>query len=213
MASSVKDCCTLCKDDGTSTEVIRWCIECEGVFLCTDCEKHHKKLRMSKAHNTMSTKDYHNLPKFMQEISSQCRDHKKNPFTLQLKAGRKDQAQYLVPTIPTIEQIKPSFLRHLKIQQDMQNIDIQACRILPDGRYLLLLYNIFGVSNMLMFSNEGILIGEVVKFEGPFDICFVRNNTVAVTLEAYFNRNQIVLVDVDKNEILKELTFLTHINQ
>ncbi|CAG2232743.1 unnamed protein product [Mytilus edulis] len=25
----------------------------------------------------MSTKDYHNLPKFMQEISSQCRDHKK----------------------------------------------------------------------------------------------------------------------------------------
>ncbi|CAG2232744.1 unnamed protein product [Mytilus edulis] len=67
MASLVTDYCTLCNDDGTSTEAVRWCIECE-VFLCTDCEKHHKKSRSSKAHNTMSTKDYHNLPKFMQEI-------------------------------------------------------------------------------------------------------------------------------------------------
>ncbi|VDI38582.1 Hypothetical predicted protein [Mytilus galloprovincialis] len=67
MASLVTDCCTLCNDDGTSTEAVRWCIECE-VFLCTDCDKYHKKSRSSKAHNTMSTKDYHNLPKFMQEI-------------------------------------------------------------------------------------------------------------------------------------------------
>ncbi|CAG2232746.1 unnamed protein product [Mytilus edulis] len=61
-----------------------------------------------------------------------------SPFTLQLKAVRKDQAQYLVHTTPTIEQIKPSFLRQLTIPQDRKNIDIQACTILPDGKYLIL---------------------------------------------------------------------------
>ncbi|CAC5423595.1 unnamed protein product [Mytilus coruscus] len=387
MASLERDCCTLCNDDGTSTEAVTWCIECE-VFLCTDCEKHHKKSRISKVHNTMSTKDYHNLPKFMQEISSQCRDHKKKyelycsfhacpccvmcitdkhkkcqemkplsdilkqvkssasvqlfekdlknvkenleeiikhlnsrintsniqktkaaeqirsirksiddflnkleqeilddleskqsqlkskmntllqqlktqanqinqlqsefskmtqyatelqmyvglreiekttseaaqyledlksggpldevnleltistelqsilkdvksfgdinintrPFTLQVKAGRKDQAQYLVPTIPTIEQIKPSLLRHLTIPQDMKSLDIQACRILPDGKYLILDSN-WDKSKLLLFSNDGLFMRKVVEFTGhSLDTCFVRTNTVAVTL-------------------------------
>ncbi|CAG2189874.1 unnamed protein product [Mytilus edulis] len=387
MASLVTDYCTLCNDDGTSTEAVRWCVECE-VFLCTDCEKHHKKLRISKVHNTMSTKDYHNLPKFMQEISSQCRDHKKkyelycsfhacpccvmcitdkhqkcqemkplsdilkqvkssasvqlfekdlkdvkenleeiikhlnsrintsnsqktkaaeqirsmrksiddfldkleqeilddldskqsklkskmntllqqlktqanqisqlqsefskmtqyatelqmyvglreiekttseaakhledlksggqldevnleltisselqsilkdvksfgdinintSPFTLQLKAGRKDQAQYLVHATPTIEQIKPSLLRQLTIPQDMKNINIKACTILPDGKYLIL-DDDFVTSNLLLFSNDGMFMREVVKFtRGSYDSCFVRTNTVAVAL-------------------------------
>ncbi|CAG2202944.1 unnamed protein product [Mytilus edulis] len=393
MASLVTDYCTLCNDDGTSTEAVRWCIECE-VFLCTDCEKNHKKSRSSKAHNTMSTKDYHNLPKFMQDISSQCRDHKKkyelycsfhacpccvmcitdkhqkcqemkplsdvlkqvkssasvqlfekdlkdvkenleeiikylnrrintsteqktkaaeqirsmrksiddllnkleqeilndldskqsklkskmdtlqqqlktqanqmsqlqsdfskmtqyatelqmyvglreiekttseaakhledlksggpldevnleltisselqsilkdvksfgdinintSPFTLQLKAVRKDQAQYLVHTTPTIEQIKPSLLRHLTIPQDMQSIEIYACRILPDGKYLIL-DNQFSSSNLLLFSNDGMFMREVVKFKRvSWDSCFIRTNTVAVALGSEKNR-------------------------
>ncbi|XP_063412546.1 uncharacterized protein LOC134695257 [Mytilus trossulus] len=407
MASLVTDCCTLCNDDGTSTEAVRWCIECE-VFLCSDCEKHHKKSRSSKAHNTMSTKDYHNLPKFMQDISSQCRDHKKkyelycsfhacpccvtcitdkhkkcqemkplsdvlkqvkssasvqlfekdlkdvkenleeiikylnsrnntsteqktnaaeqirsmrksiddfldkleqkvlddletkqsklkskmntllqqlktqanqmsqlqrefskmtqyatelqmyvglreiekttseaakhledlksggsldeanleltisselqsilkdvksfgdinintSPFTLQLKAVRKDQAQYLVPTTPSIEQIKPSFLRQLTIPENRKNNNIISCRILPDGKYLIL-DSPFGRSNLLLFSNDGLFIREVVKFTGPSsDTCFVRNNTVALTLRS---EKQIALVDVEKNKILKSI--------
>ncbi|CAG2232739.1 unnamed protein product [Mytilus edulis] len=411
MASSDRDCCTLCKDDGTSTEAVTWCIECE-VFLCTDCEKHHKKLRMSKVHNTMSTKDYHDLPKFMQEISSQCSYHKKkyelycsfhdcpccvmcitdkhkkckemkplidvlkqvkssasvqlfkkdlknikenleeiikhlnsrintnniqktkaaeqvrsmrksidnflnklekkilgdleskqsklksqmntllqqlktrhnqisqlqsefskitqyatelqmyvglreiekttseaakhledlksggqldevnleltisselqsilkdvksfgdvniktSPFTLQLKAGRKDQAQYLVHTIPTIEQIKPSFLRQLTIPQDMKQIAIQACRILPDGKYLTL-HSRYGEGYLLMFSNDGMFMRKVVEFTEPtWDTCFIRNNTVAVTLEM---QNQTALVDVEKNKIFKSIN-LSH---
>ncbi|XP_071150479.1 uncharacterized protein [Mytilus edulis] len=337
MASLVTDYCTLCNDDGTSTEAVRWCIECE-VFLCTDCEKHHKKSRSSKAHNTMSTKDYHNLPKFMQDLSSQCRDHKKkyelycsfhacpccvtcitdkhqkcqemkplsdvlkqvkssasvqlfekdlkdvkenleeiikylnsrintsteqktkaaeqirsmrksiddflnkleqeilhdldskqsklkskmntllqqlktqanqmsqlqstSPFTLQLKAVRKDQAQYLVHATPTIEQIKPSFLRHLTFPQDRKNINITACRILPDGKYLILdtLYN--DKSNLLLFSNDGMFMREVLQLTGySYDFCFVRTNTVAVTL---INK-QIALVDVEKNKISQSI--------
>ncbi|XP_071149491.1 protein wech-like [Mytilus edulis] len=404
MASLVTDYCTLCNDDGTSTEAVRWCIECE-VFLCTDCEKHHKKSRSSKAHNTMSTKDYHNLPKFMQDISSQCRNHKKkyelycsfhacpccvtcitdkhqkcqemkplsdvlkqvkssasvqlfekdlkdvkenleeiikylnrrintsteqktkaaeqirsmrksiddfldkleqkvlddletkqsklkskmntllqqlktqsnqmsqlqrefskmtqyatelqmyvglreiekttseaakylddlksggqldevnleltissklqsilkdvksfgdinintSPFTLQLQAGRKDQAQYLVHTTPTIEQIKPSFLRQLTIPQDRKNIAICACTILPDGKYLIFDGNYY---RLLLFSNDGMFKREVVKFTGgSSDTCFVRTNTVAVALK----KQQIALVDVEKNKIFKSI--------
>ncbi|XP_063411933.1 uncharacterized protein LOC134694801 [Mytilus trossulus] len=414
MASLVTDYCTLCNDDGTSTEAVRWCIECE-VFLCSDCEKHHKKLRMSKDHNTMSTKDYHNLPKFMQEISSQCSDHKKkyelycsfhacpccvtcitdkhkkcqemkplsdiikkvkssasvqlfekdlrevkenleeiikhltrrintstiqktkaaeqirsmrksiddfldkleqeilddldskqsklksqmntllqqlktqanqmsqlqtefskmqystklqtyvglreiekttseaaqylkdlksggqldevnleltisselqsilkdvksfgdinintSLFTLQLKAVRKDQAQYQVHTTPTIEQINPSFLRQLTIPKDRKYMFIRSCIILPDGKYLILddqLKKSYK-SYLLLFSNDRMFMREVVKIKGgSYDICFVRTNTVAVALGS---ENQIALVDVEKNKIFKSIN-ISHI--
>ncbi|CAG2232754.1 unnamed protein product [Mytilus edulis] len=117
MASLVTDYCTLCNDDGTSTEAVRWCIECE-VFLCTDCEKHHKKSRSSKAHNTMSTKDYHNLPKFMQEISSQCRDHKKKyelycsfhacPCCVTCITDKHKKCQEMKPLSDILKQVKSS---------------------------------------------------------------------------------------------------------
>ncbi|XP_052106535.1 E3 ubiquitin-protein ligase TRIM33-like [Mytilus californianus] len=76
MTSSERFFCTLCYDDCISRDAVTWCTECE-VFLCTDCEKHHKKLRMSKDHKCMCIKDYKKLPKFIKELSTQCRDHKK----------------------------------------------------------------------------------------------------------------------------------------
>ncbi|CAG2232752.1 unnamed protein product [Mytilus edulis] len=107
------------------------------------------------------------------------------PFTLQLKAVRKDQAQYLVHATPTIEQIKPSLLRHLTIPQDRKNINIYACRILPDGKYLILDSTYNDKSNLLLFSNDGMFMREVVQFkEGSYDFCFVRNNTVAAALHS-----------------------------
>ncbi|CAG2236804.1 unnamed protein product [Mytilus edulis] len=118
-------------------------------------------------------------------------------------AVRKDQAQHLVHTTPTIEQIKPSFLRQLTIPQDRKNIYIKACRILPDGKYLILDSQPFkDKSNLLLFSNDGMFMREVVKFTGDsYDFCFVRTNTVAVALE----KKQIALVDVEKNEIFKSI--------
>ncbi|CAG2193236.1 unnamed protein product [Mytilus edulis] len=88
-----------------------------------------------------------------------------SPFTLQLKAVRKDQAQYLVHTTPTIEQIKPSFLRQLTIPQDRKNIYIKACTILPDGKYLILDSQLHKNINLLLFSNDGMFMREVVKFK------------------------------------------------
>ncbi|XP_063426123.1 uncharacterized protein LOC134709931 [Mytilus trossulus] len=405
MASSVKPLCTTCHDDGLSNSAVTWCTECE-VFFCEDCEKPHSKFRQSKNHKTMSAEDYQKLPTFMQEISSQCREHKKkfelycafhacpccvqcitdkhkkcqdmkplsdiiqqvkssasvqlfekdltnvkenldtavkylktristintqktkaveeirymrksisdyldkleqdilddleskhsklksnlatllqqmeqrasqvdqmqNQFTkmtqyatelqmyiglreiekttsetakyiedlesgdnfgeknlevnissalqsifkdvksfgdininttsssLQIKAGRKDQAQHLVPKVSGIEQIKPSLLTKLTLPEDMKSLEIMACLILPDGKCMILDYN---KNLLLLFSNDGIFIREVVTLTGyPCDACFVRNNTVAVTLG---NTKQTVLVDTEKKKVIQTI--------
>ncbi|XP_063426860.1 uncharacterized protein LOC134710431 [Mytilus trossulus] len=397
--------CTLCYDDDSSKDTVTWCTECE-VFLCIDCEKHHKKSRMSKDHKTMSIKDYQKLPTYMQEISCQCRDHNKkfelycsfhacpccvqcvtdkhqkcqemrplsdilkhiktsasvqllekdmtvvkenfedmikylhsrrnsnnaqkqkaaekirsvktsldeflnkieheiltdletkhsnlnsdintliqqleqranqisqlqgefsemtrlatelqmyvglketekttaqaekyiedlkngesfdeknlevtissslqsifqdvksygvvkistSQSTLQIKTGRKDQAQNLVSTVPGIEEIKPSMLRTLKIPEDMKSMDVRGCIILPSGNYLILDSS---SSHLVPFSNDGILMKKVVTFFGTsYDACFVRNNTVAVTLGL---KNKTLLVDIIKNEITESI--------
>ncbi|XP_071161842.1 uncharacterized protein [Mytilus edulis] len=403
MATSGWDFCTLCYDDGTSSKAVTWCPECE-VFLCLDCEKHHKKLRISKDHKTISTEDYNKLPKFMREISSQCKDHlkkfelycsfddcpccvqcltdkhqkcqemkslsdilkeikssafihltdkdlkdvkenfeeiikflnirinatnvqnlkaieeirsmrksinellnrlekeilndleskyskmksnmntllqqlklqvycvshmqrefatiteyatelqmyvglteiKKNisqaenfikdlestdifdeknieitisptlksfledaksfgdininisPTTLHLKAGKEDQAQYVVPSIPCIEHINPSMLRTLTIPENMKSMGIIACRILLDGKYLILDY-LNRNCHLLLFNNDGIFIRKVVTLlRSSCDACLVRNNTVAVTLGF---TNKTALVDIEDNSI------------
>ncbi|VDI78328.1 Hypothetical predicted protein, partial [Mytilus galloprovincialis] len=66
--------CTICDDDGISKTAVTWCTECE-VFFCGKCEKPHRKSRLSKDHKTMSAEDYHQLPTFIKEISSQCKEH------------------------------------------------------------------------------------------------------------------------------------------
>ncbi|XP_076100590.1 uncharacterized protein LOC143069703 [Mytilus galloprovincialis] len=410
MASSGGDNCTLCNDDdGTSTEAVTWCTECE-VLLCAGCEKHHTKSKASKDHKTMSTKDYHKLPKFMLEISSQCRDHNKkfelycsfhacpccvqcitdkhkkcqdlkplsdilkqvkssasvqlfekdlknvkenleeiikylnsrmntsnsqktkaaeqirsmrkliddflnkleqkilddletkqsqlkskmntllqqlktqanqisqlqsefskmtnygtelqmyvglreiekttsqaakyidelkggdnfeeknfeviispalqsilkevksfgdinintNQSTLRLNAGRKDQAQNLVPTVPRIEEIKPTMLRPLTIPEDIKSDSAPICRILPDGEYLIINRHYkYKSCTLLLFGNDGIFERQVITFtEFLFDACYVTNNTVAVALGV---NNKTVLVDLKKNQIIQTL--------
>ncbi|XP_076099800.1 uncharacterized protein LOC143069178 [Mytilus galloprovincialis] len=403
MASSVKQLCTICNDDGISNSAVIWCTECEVLF-CADCEKPHSKSHLSKNHKTMSADDYQKLPKFMQEISSQCQDHKKkfelycsfhacpccvqcvtdkhnscqemkplsdilqqvkssasvqlfekdlkivkenidaaikylqtrittsdtqntiaiekirytrksiddylnkleqdllndleskhsqlkstmasiiqqmeqrasqinqmqsqfsettqyttelqmfialreiekitsqttkyiedlesgdhfieknlevnlssalqsilhdvNSFgninintttsTLKLKAGRKDQAQHMIPKVPGVEQIKPSLLTRLTIPKDIKSLNIFACLILPDGKFIILDNN---KTQLLLFSNDGIFIRKVVTFtECPFDDCLVMNNTVAVALGRVT-----VLVDVNRSKIIQSI--------
>ncbi|XP_052097543.1 uncharacterized protein LOC127732533 [Mytilus californianus] len=404
MASSVKHFCTICHDDGTSNRAVTWCTECEVLF-CEDCEKPHSKSRLSKNHKIMSSEDYHQLPTFMQEISSQCRDHKKTfelycsfhacpccvqcitehqkcqdlkplsdilkqvkssasvhlfekdlkdvkenldttikyiktristintqktkavgeirymkksindylnnlerdilneleskhsklkldmasllqqmeqrasevnqmqsqftkmkqyatelqmyiglreiekstsqmakyiedlesgdnfieknlevnissalqsilrdvksfgdininttSFTLQIKAGRKNQAQNLISKVPGIEEIKPSLCTRLTIPKEMKTLDIYACRILPDGKFIILDNN---KRQLLLFSNDGIFIRIVVTFsQHPSDTCFVRNITVAVALGS---AKQTTLVDIEKNKIIEKI--------
>ncbi|XP_063427511.1 E3 ubiquitin-protein ligase TRIM33-like isoform X2 [Mytilus trossulus] len=120
MASSDMKICSLCyedDEDGSFTDAVEWCIEFE-VFLCMDCEKHHKKSRTSKDHKTMSTEDYHELPKFMQEISNQCRDHKKKfdlycsfhacPCCVTCITDKHQQCQEMKSLSDVLEQVKSS---------------------------------------------------------------------------------------------------------
>ncbi|CAG2249913.1 unnamed protein product [Mytilus edulis] len=53
--------------------------------------------------------------------------------TLRLKTGRKDQAQHLTSNIPGIEQIKPTLLRRLIIQEEFKFLGSETCLILSDA--------------------------------------------------------------------------------
>ncbi|CAG2214496.1 unnamed protein product [Mytilus edulis] len=120
--------------------------------------------------------------------------------TLQIKAGRKDQAQHLILKVPGIEDIKPSLLTRLTIPKDMKTLSISACLILPDGKFIILDDNKY---QLLLFSNDGIFIRKVVTFtEDPHDACFVRNNTVAVALGT---DRQTTLVEIEKNRIIQTI--------
>ncbi|XP_063426403.1 uncharacterized protein LOC134710127 [Mytilus trossulus] len=122
--------------------------------------------------------------------------------TLQIKTGRNYQAQHLVPKGPGIDHIKLSFSKTLIIPEDMRTLEINATLILPNGKFVILDSN---KSQLLMFSNEGIFIREIVTFtDGPNGACFVSQNTVAVTLG---NRKQTTLVDIEKNAIIERIEF------
>lgn len=119
--------CSLCYDDGSSDEAVTWCTECEA-FLCIGCEKHHKKSRMSKDHKTMSIKDYQKLPAFMQEISSQCKDHRKKfelyctfhacPCCVQCLTDKHEKCKEMKPLSDILENIKSSASVQL-LEKDM----------------------------------------------------------------------------------------------
>ncbi|CAC5369892.1 unnamed protein product [Mytilus coruscus] len=62
-------------------------------------------------------------------------------------------------------------------------------------------------AQILLFSNDGIFVREVVSFtETLLDACLVGNNTVAVSLGS---ANQTALVDVEKNTIIRTVN-LSH---
>ncbi|VDI72071.1 Hypothetical predicted protein [Mytilus galloprovincialis] len=130
MASSVNHLCTICHDDGISNSAVTWCTECE-VFFCGDCEKPHRKSRLSKNHKTMSAEDYKKLPTFMQEISSQCRDHKKKfelycsfhacPCCVQCITDKHKKCQDMKPLSDIIQQVKSSASVQL-FEKDLTNV-------------------------------------------------------------------------------------------
>ncbi|CAG2188696.1 unnamed protein product [Mytilus edulis] len=74
MATSTSFICSLCQEDDETNTAVTWCPECE-VFLCSECQKHHGRSKMSKHHQVMSVHDYQNLPKSMLNIKNNCEDH------------------------------------------------------------------------------------------------------------------------------------------
>ncbi|XP_063414674.1 uncharacterized protein LOC134696682 [Mytilus trossulus] len=130
MASSSVDICTLCKEDDISSNAITWCTECD-VFLCTDCEKHHKRSKASKEHSTMRTVDYHKLPRFMLETSNRCQDHDKRyelycafhscPCCIHCIANKHQKCQDLKPLDDILKDFKSSAAVPL-LKKDLQDL-------------------------------------------------------------------------------------------
>ncbi|CAC5421855.1 unnamed protein product [Mytilus coruscus] len=130
MASSKQHVCTICHDDRISNRAVSWCTECE-VFFCEDCEKPHRMSRLSKNHKTMSAEDYQQLPTFMQEISSQCRDHKKKfelycsfhacPCCVQCITDTHQKCQEMKPLLDVLKQVKSSASVQL-LEKDLKNV-------------------------------------------------------------------------------------------
>ncbi|CAG2214499.1 unnamed protein product [Mytilus edulis] len=81
-------------------------------------------------------------------------------------------------------------------------IRVTACRILPDGN-LIIIDN----KHLLLISYDGNFIRKVVTFkQDPYDVCFIRDNTVAVTLGSV---KQTKLLDIEKNKVIQTVT-LSH---
>ncbi|CAG2214486.1 unnamed protein product [Mytilus edulis] len=215
MASSVKPLCTICHDNRNSNRAVRWCTECEVLF-CEDCEKPHK-IEKTTSETARYIEDLKREDHFIEKslevnissaLQSVVRDVKSfgdiaintTSSTLQIKAGRKDQAQNFISKVPGIEEIKPSLFTKLTIPNDMQTLNISACRILPNGNFIIL---DFFKKQLLLFSNDGIFIRIVVTFtQYPIDVGFIRDNTVAVT---FVSVKQAKLVDIQQNKIIQTI--------
>ncbi|VDI74048.1 Hypothetical predicted protein [Mytilus galloprovincialis] len=123
-----------------------------------------------------------------------------HPCNVLANARRKDQAQYLVP-IPTIDQIKPSFLNTLKESRGKENRFADCC-ILPDGNCIVL----DDVHKcLLMLKNNGTFIRSIVSLkEIPDSVCFVKDDTVAVS---FYTACEVALVDIGKCQIDRNFNF------
>ncbi|CAC5374953.1 unnamed protein product [Mytilus coruscus] len=125
------------------------------------------------------------------------------PCNVKANAGRKDQAQYLVP-VPMIDQIKPLISNNLKVPQE-RNLRIIDCCILQDGNIITLGIDDNNRSNCLMSKNDGTFIRYVMSFDTrPSRICFAKDNTVAVTL---YNERQVVIVDADNGKVIRNVAY------
>ncbi|CAC5377459.1 unnamed protein product [Mytilus coruscus] len=128
MTSPNVDICTFYYDEGIMKTAITWCPECQ-VFLCTDCEKHHNK---SEDHKTISSKEYSTLPSFMQELRSQCGDHKKKyefycsfhacPCCVHCVTDKHQKCQEMKPLSDILKQVKSSASVHL-LDKDLKDVN------------------------------------------------------------------------------------------
>ncbi|XP_071161784.1 tripartite motif-containing protein 2-like [Mytilus edulis] len=127
MASSAKHICTFCNESGISKAAVTWCIECE-IFFCRECENPHRR----STHNTMPSQDYDELPKFVQEISSKCKDHKKTfelycsshdcPCCVQCVTNKHQKCQDMKPLLDFIKDVKVS--ESVRIyKQDLKDVN------------------------------------------------------------------------------------------
>ncbi|CAG2189741.1 unnamed protein product [Mytilus edulis] len=122
------------------------------------------------------------------------------PCNVVANAGRKDQAQHLL-SIPSIDQIKPSFSNTLKVPK-RKTFGFVDCCILPNGNVLTLDED---HKSLLMFRNNGTFIRSILSFKKqPYSVCFVKDDTVAVS---FYTACEVAIVDIGKNKVDRNFKF------
>ncbi|CAG2255674.1 unnamed protein product [Mytilus edulis] len=130
-----------------------------------------------------------------------------SPSTLPVNSGRKNKAQHLVPIPPMFEQMKPVLLRRLSKPDNIDSLDIRACIVLPDGKFIILDRN---KKQLLLYGNDGIFAKQVLTMTLiPFDACLVKKNIVAVT---FGRTKQTSLIDIEQSTIIQIIKIAHHCN-
>ncbi|XP_071177624.1 uncharacterized protein [Mytilus edulis] len=116
-----------------------------------------------------------------------------SPDDLQLKTKEEQQVQ--LPQLTVLGQIEPTIKQSFEMPK--QSLRITGCEILPNGNVMFLdkLQKC-----LLLFNIAGEFQREIITFENkPSDVCYVRQNEVAVTVY-----KKVCMVDAEKNKIVKE---------
>ncbi|XP_052073484.1 nuclear factor 7, brain-like [Mytilus californianus] len=74
MATSGRQFCDICISQHITTPANVWCPECEENF-CDKCKIHHDVAKATKKHETIGIENILKLPKFVQEIKTNCVEH------------------------------------------------------------------------------------------------------------------------------------------
>ncbi|CAG2221112.1 unnamed protein product [Mytilus edulis] len=74
MATSGQQFCDICISQHITTPANVWCPECEESF-CEKCKIHHEIAKATKKHETIVIENVLKLPKFVQDIKTNCSEH------------------------------------------------------------------------------------------------------------------------------------------
>lgn len=74
MATSGQQFCDICISQHITAPANVWCPECEESF-CEKCKIHHEIAKATKKHETIVIENVRKLPKFVQDIKTNCAEH------------------------------------------------------------------------------------------------------------------------------------------
>lgn len=120
-----------------------------------------------------------------------------SPDNLQLLPTGDEQVQSPQNPDLAFDKIKPA-VNLLRLTMPDESVRVTGCQILPNGDVLFVDQQ---NQSLLLINQAGELVREVMNFtKPPSDICYVRQNEVAVTLS---RDREMLMVDVEKNKIVK----------
>ncbi|VDI58211.1 Hypothetical predicted protein [Mytilus galloprovincialis] len=120
------------------------------------------------------------------------------PCSLELKKKVECQVPIFVPTVKTINDISPVLKQKIMLPKNATNIT--GCQILPNGH---LLFVDKALKQLIKYKNKDNDIETVMTFgDTPYYVCYIKENTVAVTLP---KSHKILKIDLVSREIVKTI--------